>query len=214
VTTAPSGETPPSQGPAERERLSERAHQDRDIVYFLQEPETHSFALYHDYTESREGTDKYLNVVRSGSKVSNPSGKILDTGDALKVEVMTGAELKSIKIDPGEEKIAPGQQVVVFRFPPLKKGQSIRLRMSETYTAPDSYRLDGDELVFDRTLPRPRNSVVLPRGWYVTALSVPGVVRQTPDGLTRIDFVNGRPDSIAVLLKAKKTRLDSSPLVR
>jgi hypothetical protein len=214
VATAPSWETPPSQGPAERERLSERAHQDRDIVYFLQEPETHSFALYHDYTESREGTDKYLNVVRTGSKVSSPSGKILDTGEALKVEVMTGAKLKSAKIDAGEEKIAPEQEVVVFKFPPLKKGQSIRLRMSETYAAPESYRLDGDELVFDRSLPRPRNSVVLPRGWYVTALAIPGLVRQTPEGLTRIDFVNGRPDSIAVLLKAEKTRLDSSASVR
>jgi len=214
ATTVPSSEIPPSQGPAERERLSERAHQDRDIVYFLQEPETHSFALYHDYTESREGTDKYLNVVRTGSKVSNPSGKILDTGEALKVEVMTGAELKPAKIDPGEEKIGPEQEVVVFRFSPSKKGQSIRLRMSETYTAPESYRLDGDELVFDRTLSRPRNSVILPRGWYLTALAIPGLVRQTPDGLTRIDFVNGRPDSIAVLLKGKKTRLDSALPVR
>jgi len=27
----------------EKERLSERAHQDRDIVYFLKEPESHAF---------------------------------------------------------------------------------------------------------------------------------------------------------------------------
>ena len=26
--------------------------------------------------------------------------------------------------------------------------------------------LDGDELVFDRSLGRPRNAVVLPSGWY------------------------------------------------
>ena len=95
---------------------------------------------------------------------------------------------------------------MAFRFPAVKKGQSIRLRISETYIAPQSYRLEGDELVFDRSLARPRNSIVLPRGWYLTALSVPGVVRQTPDGLTRIDFANGRPDAIPVLLKAKKAR--------
>jgi hypothetical protein len=59
-------------------------------------------------------------------------------------------------------------------------------------------------MVFDRSFGRPRDSVVLPRGWYLTALSIPGVVRQTSDGLTRVDFVNGRPDSIDVLLKAKK----------
>ncbi|MDQ2919464.1 MAG: hypothetical protein M3R10_06265 [Verrucomicrobiota bacterium] len=206
LTDARSWEPPPAKGPTERERLSERAHQDRDITYYLKEPETHAFSLFHDYTESREGTDKYLNVVRTGSKVAEPSGKILDTGEAMKVEVLTGAKMKETKVDAGEEKIAPDQQVVVFRFPAVKKGQSLRLRMSETYTAPECYRLEGDELVFDRSFGRPRNSVVLPRGWYLTALSVPGVVRQTPDGLTRVEFVNDRPDSISVLLKAKKVR--------
>ncbi len=206
LTDARSWEAPPTQGPTERERLSERAHQDRDIIYFLKEPETHAFSLSHDYTESREGTDKYLNVVRTGSKVSEPSGKILDTGEAMKVEVLTGAKMKEAKIDAGDEKVAPDQQVVVFRFPAVKKGQSFRLRMSETYAAPECYRVEGDELVFDRSFGRPRNSVVLPRGWYLTALSIPGVARQTPDGLTRIDFVNGRPDTISVLLKAKKVR--------
>jgi len=37
-------------------------------------------------------------------------------------------------------------------------------------------------------------------------LSIPAVVRQTADGLTRVDFVNGRPDSVDVLLKAKKLK--------
>jgi hypothetical protein len=204
LTNARSWEPPPKEGPTERERLSERAHQDRDIVYFLQQPETHAFKLYHDYTESRVGADKYLNVVRNGSKVAEPSGKILDTGEPLKVEVLTGAKLKEAGIDPGEEKIAPDQQVVVFRFPAVKKGQSVRIRMTETYSAPECYGMDGDELMFDRSFGRPRDAVVLPRGWYLTALAIPGVVTQTPDGLTRVDFMNGRPDEIAVLLKAKK----------
>jgi len=205
LTDAPSWEPPLPQGPTEKDRLTERAHQDRDIVYFLQGPETNAFRLYHDYTETREGTDKYLNVVRPGSKVSEPSGKLLDTGAALKVEVLTGAKLKEAGVDPGEEKVAADQEVVVFHFSAVKKGQSVRLRMSETYTAPQSYRMDGDELVFDRSLGRPRNSVVLPRGWYLTAMSMPGLVTQTADALTRVDFVNGRPDAIAVLIKAKRS---------
>jgi hypothetical protein len=203
-TDARSWEPPPSQGPTERERLSERAHQDRDIVYVLQAPESNAFSLYHDYTESREGTDKYLNVVRTGSKVSKPSGKILDTGQALKSEILTGAQIKAAGIATGGEPVAPDQEVVVVHFAPIKKGQSVRLRLSETYTAPQSYRLDGDELVLERSLGRPRNSIVLPRGWYLTWLSIPAVVRQTPDGLTRLEFVNGRPDSVDVLIKGKR----------
>ena len=83
----------PFAGATDQERLSERAHQDRDIVYFLQQPETHAFRLYHDYTESRTGADKYFNVVRTGSKVSEPSAYVLDTGEKLIPKIMTGAEL-------------------------------------------------------------------------------------------------------------------------
>jgi hypothetical protein len=203
-TSARSWEPPPAQGPPEDERLTERAHQDRDIIYFLQAPETSAFNLSHDYTESREGVDRYLNVVRTGSKVSRPSGRILDTGEALKAEILTGAQLKAAAIATPGEAVAPDQEVVVTRFAPIKKGHSARLRLSETYTAPQSYHLDGDEFVFDRSLGRPRNSVVLPPGWYITWLSIPAVVRQTPEGLTRIDFMNGRPDAVGVLLKGKR----------
>jgi len=193
----------PFAGETERERLSERAHQDRDIVYFLQQPETHAFSLYHDYTESRPGMDRYLNVVREGSTVSDPSAYVLDTGEKLATRLMTGAELLAAKIE-SEDPVKPTTRIVVIPFPPVKKGQSMRLRISETYTAPASYRLEGDELVFDRSLGRPRNAVVLPAGWYLTASAIPATVTQLPDGRIRLDFWNARPDSVDVLLKAKR----------
>ena len=193
----------PFEGETEQERLSERAHQDREIVYFLQAPETHAFRLYHDYTESHPGADKYFNVVRSGSKVADPSAYVLDTGEKLVTRIMTGAELKAAKLDPGEP-VDAAAQVVVIPFAPVRQGQSIRVRISETYTAPQSYRMDGEEMVFDRSLGRARNAVVLPDGWYLTASSIPATVTQMADGRIRLDFWNGRPDSVDVLLKAKR----------
>ncbi len=91
-----------------------------------------------------------------------------------------------------------------FPFLQYKDGQNIRLRISETYTAPTSYRMDGDELVFDRSLGRPRNAVVLPEGWYLTDSSIPATVTQMPDGRVRLDFWNGRPDGADVLIKARR----------
>jgi hypothetical protein len=202
ATQARSWESP-FEGESERSRLSERAYQDRDIVYFLQQPETHAFSLYHDYTESHEGADKYLNIVRQGSTVSDPSAYILDTGEKLPTKMMSGADLAAAKIDAGEP-VNPTTQVVLIPFPPVKKGQSIRLRISETYTAPASYKLDGDELVFDRSLGRPRNAVVLPAGWYLTNSAIPATVEQLPDGRIRLDYSNGRPDSVDVLIKARR----------
>jgi hypothetical protein len=195
----------PFEGETERQRLAERAHQDREIVYFLQQPETHAFSLYHDYTESRPGADKYFNVVRSGSKVSDPSAYVLDTGEKLETKLMTGAELTAANFAVGEP-VDAAAQVVVIPFSPVKAGQSVRLRISETYTAPASYRLEGDELVFDRSLGRPRNAVVLPEGWYLLASSIPATITQMADGRIRLDFWNGRPDPVDVLLKAKRRR--------
>ena len=193
----------PFEGEAEKERLAERAHEDREIVYFLQQPETHAFRLYHDYTESRAGADKYFNVVRSGSTVSDPSASVLDTGEKLPTKIMSGAELAAAKFDAGEP-VDPATQVVVIPFSPVKPGQSVRIRISETYAAPISYRLDGNELVFDRSLGRPRNAVVLPEGWYLTASSIPATISQMEDGRIRLDFWNGRPDAVDVLIKAKR----------
>lgn len=203
LTNNRSWEPPPAQGATERQRLAERAHLDRDIVYFLKEPSTNSFFLYHDYTESRPGIDKYINVVRTGSQSSNPSAYILDTGEELKHETLKGAEITAKKIDIGEA-VTPETEIVVSYFAPVKPGQSVRLRLSETYTAPQSYRLDGPDLVFERSLGRTRNSVVLPSGWYLTASSIPAVVSETPEHLIRLDFVNNRPDSLDVYIKARK----------
>jgi len=195
----------PFAGETEQERLSGRAHQDREIVYFLQQPETHAFRLYHEYTETRPGVDKYFNIVRNGSTVSDPSAYVLDTGEKLSTKIMTGAEIASAKLDAGEP-VDAAAQVVVVSFTPVKQGQSIRLRISETYTAPQSYGMKDkdDGLVFDRSLGRARNAVVLPGGWYLTASSIPGTVKQTSDGRIRLDLWNGQPAPIDVLIKAKR----------
>jgi hypothetical protein len=188
---------------AEGDRLAERARQDREIVYFLRPPESHAFDLYHDYTESRPGVDRYLNVVRQGSAASGPSARNLDTGEALRVETLSGDAVLKAGGAPGED-VQPDSEVVIAHFTPVRPGTSIRLRIAETYTDPKSYRLEGDELVFDRTFGRPRNAVVLPAGWYLTASSIPALVTETPDRRIRLDFVNPRNDDIAVLIKAKR----------
>jgi len=208
LTAARSWESPFA-GLPEQERLSERAHQDRDIVYFLQQPETHAFSLYHDYTESRPGISGYANIVREGSVASHPSASILDTGEPLKTLEMSGAELAASKINVGET-AAPAARVVVIPFSKLVAGQTLRLRIAETYTAPVSYKLEGDELIFDRSLGRPRNAVVLPTGWYCTFSAAPATVTQLPDDRVRLDYWDDRPEAVDVLLKAKRRVRDLS----
>lgn len=199
ATSAPAATAPA----ALNSRLSERARQTREIVYFLQQPETHAFDLYHDYTEAREGVDKYINVVRAGSTVSNPSALILDTGEKLETRFLKGSEITRAGLDIGEA-VKPETEVVVIPFPAVRKGQTTRLRISETYTDSVRYRALGDQLVWDRGFGRPFNAVVLPAGWMLTHSAVPATVSTLPDGRVRLDFVNQRLDEITVLIVARR----------
>jgi hypothetical protein len=194
---------PPAQPqPMERIRVSERAFQDREIVYFLKSPETHAFSLFHDYTETREGIDKYINVVRRGSTVSEPSAKNLDTGGPLKTETLKGQAITDARVDIGEP-VRPDTEIVLIRFPPVKKGESIRLRIEETYTDPARYASIDGQLMWRRSFGRPRNDVVLPQGWYLTVSSIPATISRTEDGRVRLSFVNPRPDAIDVFVKGR-----------
>ena len=184
-------------------KMNERAFQNRDIVYFLQQPETHDFRLYHDYTETRVGADKYLNIVRVGSKASNPSAYILDTGEQLKVETLQGDAIasKGIKLNGP---VSPETEVIVIWFDPVQQNQSVRLRIEETYTDANRYLLYNEELVWDRSFGRNRNTVVLPDGWILTTSSIPAVIDQTGTGQSRLYFMNDRPENIDVLIKARR----------
>jgi hypothetical protein len=181
----------------------ERAYQTREIVYFLQQPETHSFRLYHDYTETTEGVNKYVNVVRAGSKASNPSATHLDTGKPLKVETLVGQAIKDKKIDIGSD-YSPTAEAVVIWFDAVKKGASTRIRIEETYTDPNRYLKSNNELIWDRSFGRVHNTVVLPEGWWLTANAVPATVYLNDQGLVSLYYLNDGPDDIDVYVKAMK----------
>lgn len=183
-------------------RLVDRAHQNREIVYFLRQPETNAFDLYHDYTEQWPGVSTYLNVVRAGSTVSNPRALNLDTGEQLVYDILKGDEITRAKLDVKD--VTPQTEVVRFKFPTVAAGSSVRLRMFETYTDTARYKLVGDELVWDRSFGRPTNAVVLPAGWMLTNSSIPATVSTMPDGRVRLDFINPRPDELAVLITARR----------
>ncbi len=184
--------------------LTERAYQDREILYELQEPQSHAFRITHDYTERREGVKHYFNVVRAGSHVSDPESIDLDSGENLKWEVLSGKQVRERKL-PVSEAIKDDTEIVVTHLArPVAKGETTRLRLKETYTDPKSYYLEGDELVWDRTFGRLRNTVVLPAGWYLTALASPGVIQTLPDGRVSVYVVNPRNDDVRVYLRARR----------
>ena len=184
--------------------LTERAYQDREILYELQTPESHAFRITHDYTVRKAGEKYYFNVVRAGSHVTDPDSIDLDTGARLKWEIISGKQATERKL-PITETLKDNSEIVVTHLArALGPGTTNRIRLMETYIDPKSYYLDGEELVWDRSFGRLRNTVVLPHGWYLTGLASPATIQTLPDGRVAVYVVNPRNDDVRVYLRARR----------
>lgn len=181
----------------------ERASQDREILYELLAPETHAFRITHDYTARRAGEQYYFNIVRAGSHVTDPESIDLDSGAKLKWEVLNGKQVKERKL-PLSNVEDDAEVVVTYLAHALAAGETARIRLKETYTDAKSYYVEGNEIVWDRTFGRLRNTVVLPQGWYLTALASPATIQTLNDGRVSVYAVNPRNDDIRVYLRARK----------
>ncbi len=181
-----------------------RAEQDLEIRYWLADPSTHQFLISHDFTVTREGQRSVHSFVRAGSTVA-PDSKMfdLDTGAPLPTHLVKGEEVNALGYYPTPTD--PKSVVVQGDLPkPIGKGESVRIRVQETYTDPVGYKTDGGELVWTRTLGRPINFVTLPDGWMLTLVNTPAVITLDPQGRVAMRFTNIRNGNLDVTIRARK----------
>ena len=181
-----------------------RAEQDREITYWLLEPTTHQFKISHDLTIDRPGQKYAHSFVRKGSAV-DPNAKMfdVDTGKELRTYTVSGKDVNALGYYP--QPSDPDTVVVqgdLDRTP--GEGQSVRVRVVETYTDAVGYTLDGGELVWKRTLGRPMNIVTLPAGWELTGSASPAIVSTDSGGRVRLSFLNDRDDQLPVKITARR----------
>jgi hypothetical protein len=179
-----------------------RAEQDREIHYWLLDPDSHQFRISHDFTVTRPGQKYVHSFVRKGSVVSKSIVIDLNTGKELETSNVTGKSVNALGYYPTPTD--PESVVVQGNLDhALAEGESVRVRVIETYTDPVGYQLHADELVWDRTLGRPFNDVALPPGWMLTSVSVPAIVSLDAEGRVLCRFTNPRNDEVHVVLKAR-----------
>jgi hypothetical protein len=78
-----------------------RAEQDREIRYWLLEPETHQFKISHDFTITRVGQKSAHSFVRKGSTVNADAQMYnLDTGEALPTKNVSGKSVNELGYYP------------------------------------------------------------------------------------------------------------------
>jgi hypothetical protein len=182
-----------------------RAEQDREITYWLLDPATHQFRISHDFTVDTPGQQYVHSFVRAGSTVSGAEVWDIDAGVQLETYNVTGADVNALGFY-GNTYAADQVVVQSELLDEVAEGESTRVRVIETYTDAERYYMDGDELVWDRSLGRPYNTVKLPPGWMLTAVSIPAVISEDDDGLVSLRFINIRNDSIQVVIRAKRRR--------
>jgi len=181
-----------------------RAEQDREIRYWLLDPSTSEFRISHDFTVTRVGQKSVHSFVRKGSTVS-PDAKMfdLDTGEPLHTHTVSGKEVNALGYYPTPTD--PESVVVQGDLPKaVGEGESVRVRVEESYTDPVGYKLENGELVWSRTLGRPLNYVTLPAGWTLVSVNTPGVITLDSEGRVTLRFTNIRNDELAVTIRARK----------
>ena len=183
-----------------------RAEQDREISYWLLDPDTHQFRISHDFTVTRAGQKSVHSFVRKGSVVS-PDAKMidLDTGKELPTHNVAGKDVNALGYYP--EPVDPESVAVQGDLEtPVAEGRSTRIRVQETYTDPAGYFAQDGELTWKRTVGRPLNFVTLPAGWMLTSVNMPATISLDEQGRITLRFVNIRNDELSIVIKARRRK--------
>lgn len=169
--------------------------------YELLAPGSGQFAITYYVTERRAGAIYLLNQTRSGSAGSDIAVFDPQTGRPLKFDYMTGAELTADKT-PG--RFDPNEHYIRAHLPrPVPEGGEGRVKILKTYRDEKSYYVEGEDLVFRRSLGIARNSIVLPKGYRLLSSNVAAQMFTLPDGRFAISYEHAHGYAADVMIRAR-----------
>jgi hypothetical protein len=157
---------------------------DVKTLYDLEAPEAGRVKVEQTYSDYRKGVRAQL-----------------DTLAQLPLQ-----DLKVIDLDTGKSFATAKDGAATFvklDVPVVDEKQSAHIRITGTFRDP-GYKVVNDELVFDRMLYGLRNTVLLPAGWEVSAISQSGTIG-TYEGRTFVALINlNGENNYRVTLRARK----------
>jgi hypothetical protein len=157
---------------------------DVKTLYDLETPESGRVKVEQSYSDYRKGARAQL-----------------DTLANLPLQ-----ELKVIDLDTGKQFSTAKDGAATFvklELPITDDKQSAHIRITGALRDP-GYKMLGDELFFDRTFYGLRNTVILPAGWDVSAISQSGTIG-TYEGRTFVAFINlNGENNYRVTIRARK----------
>lgn len=157
---------------------------DIKTLYDLGAPESGRFQVEQTYSDPRTGATARLDVL-----------DYLALSDLKVLDLDTATYLTPVR--------SGASTTVALGVPITSDKQSAHLRV--TGVGADGYRLVNGELVFERTLHGLRNTVVLPAGYEVSAVSQSGTIGRTREGRVFVALINlNAENQFRVTIRARK----------
>jgi len=174
--------------------------QDAYTEYALLEPGSEQFRIRFLPEETRAGATELVNATRGGSEGSG-------------IEVYDPRTGKPIEFTYDQQGADPDNHAIHAKLPiPVPQGGIGRVLIYKTYKDARTYMMNGDDIVWVRSLSGYRLGVVLPKGFAFISSNVAAQLTTTYDGKLKLAFANPSGQSNPVTIHARKTSAVFPPL--
>ena len=173
--------------------------QDAYTEYALLEPGSASFRIRFLPEETRVGATELVNATRGGS----------EGGDVEVYDPRTGKPLEFTYLPSKNDPEAHEIRAKLTR--PVPEGGIGRVLIYKTYKDERTYMMNGDDIVWVRSLSGYRLGVLLPKGFAFISSNVAAQLSTTNDGRLKLAFANPSGQSNPVTIHARKTTAAFTP---
>ena len=180
-----------------------RADDERNIVYWLEEPAEHRIRLALELLLDTPGQAHAFSVLLPTDQILEPVTLDVDRGVELPTRIVSAEEAAAIPHAPAP--LPADAKVLVAELGySVPEGGNARVRLYQTAINPGYELLPDGELRLPRFLARPRTRIVLPPGWALTSLDQPALPHRDAEGRLVLDFVHAGGDRPSLTLTARR----------
>lgn len=174
--------------------------QDPYTEYAILEPGSEEFRIRYLPEQARAGSTELVNPTRGGSE-----------GSEIEVyDPRTGKPLKFTYEQQGND---PENHAIRATLPiPVPEGGIGRVLIYKTYKDSRTYMMNGQDIVWVRSLAGYRLGVILPKGFAFLSSDVAAQLTTLPDGRLKLAFANPSGQSNPVTIRARETTAAFAPL--
>lgn len=174
--------------------------QDAYTEYSILEPGSEQFRIRYLPEEPRAGSTELVNATRGGSE-----------GSGIEVyDPRTGKPLPFTYVQQGDDAESHAIHATLPR--PVPEGGIGRVLIYKTYKDARTYMMNGQDIVWVRSLAGYRLGVILPLGFGFVSSDVAAQLTTLPDGRLKIAFANPSGQSNPVTIRARPTTAKFPPL--